>query len=216
MDIGIWENVQETSERDVYGQRLYTSNCKFCGMKRIATLSNLKQAKKCKHIKTGIKNHRILHTFVQMKKRCNDENSKDFRFYGARGIKVCDEWMKDPKRFEEWALSNGYEDSLTIDRIDPRKGYCPENCRWISSEDNSRYKSTTITMTVNSQEKTGRQWAQFIGVGQNTINAYRRTYGMEKTEEFIEYVLSNGLPKRITNQSYMDAFMKERETQIKK
>ena len=74
-----------------------------------------------------------------MKVRCYNPNNPHYKWYGGRGIKVCDEWLgkEGALRFVEWAMENGYRDDLTIDRIDPEKDYSPDNCRWISSIDNS-------------------------------------------------------------------------------
>lgn len=66
-----------------------------------------------------------------------------FKYYGARGIKVCDEWRNDFSAFKSWALANGYSDTLTIDRADNNKGYSPDNCRWVTAKDqaNNRRKA---------------------------------------------------------------------------
>ena len=69
--------------------------------------------------------------------------------YGGKGIRVCQEWLDNPELFEEWSLENGYEDNLTIDRIDSTKDYCPDNCRWVTLEDNAKYKSTTRVLDVD-------------------------------------------------------------------
>ena len=50
-----------------------------------------------------------------MKQRCYNPNEKSYKWYGAKGIKICDEWINSPKSFEEWSLQNGYNDNLTID-----------------------------------------------------------------------------------------------------
>lgn len=74
-----------------------------------------------------------------MKVRCYNPNNPHYKWYGGRGIKICDEWLgkEGAIRFIEWAKANGYRDDLSIDRIDPDKDYSPDNCRWISAADNS-------------------------------------------------------------------------------
>lgn len=75
-----------------------------------------------------------------MKHRCyNIDPCKDqARYYRNKGIKICDEWLNDFESFKTWATSHGYKIGLCIDRIDSDKNYCPENCRWITREENSR------------------------------------------------------------------------------
>lgn len=85
---------------------------------------------------------RIRHIYDGMKQRCYNCNSSNYPRYGGRGICICDEWMGDRgfENFCEWAVNNGYEDALTIDRIDVNGNYCPENCRWITRSSNSSRK----------------------------------------------------------------------------
>ena len=85
----------------------------------------------------GLSNTRIYSIWHNMLQRCNNKNIPEYRFYGERGIKVCEDWKKSSK-FIEWAFVNGYEENLTIDRIDSTKGYYPENCRWITEEEQHR------------------------------------------------------------------------------
>jgi hypothetical protein len=69
-----------------------------------------------------------------MKTRCLNPKASNYKWYGGRGITVCSEWLIFAD-FYSWALKNGYEESLELDRIDNDKGYCPENCRWITHKE---------------------------------------------------------------------------------
>lgn len=89
-----------------------------------------------KHGESGNKTRSRLYViWSNMKQRCNNPNNYTFRWYGGRGIIMCEEW-DDYLNFKEWALSHGYSDDLTIDRIDPDGDYEPSNCQWISKHDN--------------------------------------------------------------------------------
>ena len=75
-----------------------------------------------------------------MKQRCGNSNDKDYANYGGRGIRVCAEWDNSSVAFIEWALANGYENGLSIDRINCDGNYCPENCRWATMTQQQRNK----------------------------------------------------------------------------
>ena len=85
--------------------------------------------------------------------RCNPKNTTHKKWYSDKGIVVCDEWYTY-LNFKKWALSNGYQDGLTIDRIDSNKNYCPDNCRWITLSDNvinSNIKTIVMVDLLNSK-----------------------------------------------------------------
>ena len=156
-------------------------------------------------------NSRIGRIFGGMKYRCYNENGEDYRWYGARGIKVCDEWINNPKSFEEWALANGYADNLTINRKDENKNYSPENCEWITGKDNSKYKSTTLVIEIDGEAHTGREWSDILGLGTNRINTYIRDYGLDNTIEFIRRYKINPNLKPKHKQSYYNLYMNQKD-----
>jgi hypothetical protein len=83
---------------------------------------------------------RLYEIWDGMKKRCYDKNRKSYRWYGKRGIKICQDWLDNYLLFKEWAVMNGYERKLTIDRVDNDGNYHPDNCRFITRSENSRRK----------------------------------------------------------------------------
>ena len=92
--------------------------------------------------KSGLKKRypRIYKIWQGIRQRCNNPNDKDYPSYGGRGIIVCENWNKTPNLFIAWALSNGYRDDLSIDRIDVNGDYSPDNCRWATATQQARNK----------------------------------------------------------------------------
>lgn len=216
--VGIYKIIELMPYKANDGHAMYKGICTECGVERIAQYKDLKVITNCTHLRLGgIKtskivywsNQRIGRIFNNMKSRCYNISNEDYDIYGGKNIKVYSEWLNNPLLFEEWSFNNGYADNLTIDRIDSNKDYCPENCRWITLEDNSKYKSTTTTIEVDGIIHTGRDWSKELGLGINTINRYIRQYGLENTKEFIKRYIANPEYKKQVkgSQSYYDLYM---------
>ena len=198
--VGIFTITELMPYKDVDGHALYKGICNDCGFERVARYYDLKASTKCIHIRidgkvsfnlTNWENERIRIIFNGMKQRCYNKDDESYRWYGAKGIKIYDEWLDNPKAFEDWSLQNGYNDNLTIDRKDSKLDYCPDNCRWVTKESNSKYKSTTSLINVNGEIHSGKDWAKILGFGHNLINIYIRKYGLENTVEFIKRYIEN-------------------------
>ena len=117
----LWECKCNCGEHIVnLSNRLLTGNTSTCG---------------CRN-GHGMRYTRIYRTWVNMKVRCYNPRQDNYRFYGAKGIKVCDEWKNSFQAFLNWALSHGYSDSLTIDRKNPKLDYSPSNCQWLTIGEN--------------------------------------------------------------------------------
>ncbi len=108
--------------------------------------------------------------WMHMRGRCQKKNHTGYKNYGMRGISVCKEW-EGYVRFRDWALGNGYNKDLTIDRIDNNGNYCPQNCKWSSMQTQSNNKRNSKFLQIAGQKKTLRQWC----------NEYLADYEIAKT-----------------------------------
>ena len=143
-----------------------------------------------------------------MKERCYNKNHKDYRYYGKKGIGIFEGWLSDPSLFEQWAFSNGYSDTLTIDRLDASKDYSPLNCRWIPLKENTRRAGKVNWLTVDGKTMTGKEWSAYFGLGVNTINRLIRESGEANTELLIQRMLQMPphLVKRKPRQTWFSAY----------
>lgn len=120
---------------------------------------------------------KIYAVWRDMKQRCSNPNNKSFKNYGGRGIKVCDDWI-EAKNFIDWAYANGYDETLTLDRIDSDKDYCPSNCRWVTMKVQQNNKRNNHFITFNGKTKTIKEWSEETGISNETIRR-RIEYGWE-------------------------------------
>jgi hypothetical protein len=149
---------------------------------------NLKPKKVGKHHHNGnpkhglYREHKDLFNLWQtMKSRCENKNRDNYERYGARGISVCEEWQ-EAKNFVGWALVNGYQHGLQLDRIDNNKGYSPDNCRFVTAKENNRNRRNTKFITINGKTKSVAEWCEIIGVSPYTVYWWIREKGTEYAE----------------------------------
>jgi hypothetical protein len=127
--------------------------------------------KSCCFHKRGNVNLRIREIWAGMKARVSNPKKESYPNYGGRGITVCDEWI-DFYNFQEWALSSGYEDSLTLDRIDNDFGYSPKNCRWTTLALQAQNRRSTVWWTIDGQKMTMWDASKYLNVPNGTIRMW--------------------------------------------
>ena len=111
-----------------------------------------------------------------MKRRTGDECDKEYKYYGGRGIKICDEWENDFKAFYDWSINNGYSENLTIERINVNKNYSPDNCRWATRKEQANNRRTNRNISYNGETHNIRQWAEKLGINYNTLSSRINKY----------------------------------------
>lgn len=134
---------------------------------------------KVKHGKCGTS---IYRRYNHMKDRCYNKNNKDYKDYGGRGITICKEWLDDFMTFYDWSTSNGYNDTLTIDRIDVNGNYEPNNCRWVDMKQQSRNRRSNRLFTINGETRCLMEWCEILGLKYKTVatRIYTNKWTVEK------------------------------------
>ena len=120
------------------------------------------------HYTHGMSNTRLYRCYRDMINRCNGKKLRDKANYFDRGITYCKEWNTF-EGFRDWALSHGYRDDLTLDRIDVNGDYSPDNCRWITRKEQNNNTRSNHYITFKGQTMTVAQWAEKLGINKNTL-----------------------------------------------
>lgn len=129
------------AEKIIRGLTLKNGRTQSCGCLQKEVASQLCTKMRNKHGGHGSRLYRI---WKNMHSRCYNANVGNYSYYGGRGITICNEWLNDFSAFRAWALSHGYQDDLTIDRIDVNGNYYPDNCRWVTmKEQNANQRPRT-------------------------------------------------------------------------
>ena len=150
-------------EKSVTAYDLVSGKVRSCG----CLYKESRTGRKPTHGKTNTRLHNI---WLSMRQRCFYTASAGYRNYGGKGVTICDEWLSDFQTFYEWAMSNGYQDDLTIDRIDSNGNYCPENCRWATMKEQQNNRSNNIRFSVGGVEKTLTEWSEASGIPRETLS----------------------------------------------
>lgn len=128
-----------------------------------------------KYEKHGKKDSRIYSIWASMLQRCKNPNDISYSLYGNKGISVCEDWEYFIN-FDEWAMSNGYQEDLSIDRIDSNGNYEPSNCRWVSMKVQQRNRGNNRKIEYDNKNLCLTEWSEITGLHPKTI-AYRLNSG---------------------------------------
>nr|DAU55976.1 MAG TPA: PVL ORF-50-like family [Caudoviricetes sp.] len=139
-----------------------------CGCKRKKTCSDRMKSINHKHGGAGTRLFRI---WTGMRTRCLNKKDKAYPRYGGRGITICAEWKDDFKKFEEWSLSNGYSEELTLDREDNNGPYSPDNCRWATHRQQGNNKRTNTIIQCFGISHTLSEWSEITGIPSGRISS---------------------------------------------
>ena len=159
-----------------------------CGQTTVVTTDSLrhgytkscgclyKDSRKTCHTQTvhGGSYTRLYSVWQGMKYRCYNENHKQYKNYGGRGISMCDEWKNDFAEFQGWAIENGYDENAskgrcTIDRIDNDGNYSPSNCRFITALEQCKNRRTNHWVVANGEKMIVKDCARKYNIPRTTI-----------------------------------------------
>ncbi len=161
--------------RTKHGMRIFECRCD-CGNSVNVPIASLQNGNTrscgCIRNKYGyipVKNSKLYKVWSSMKDRCNNPHNRSYRNYGGRGIYVCNEWQNDYGAFMTWAYNSGYQEGLSIDRINNDGPYSPDNCRWATRVEQQNNTRLNRYIEFNGECKTISEWAKQLGIKQHTL-----------------------------------------------
>jgi len=169
-----------------------------CGKEKVASSSNLRQGQTkscgCLHIESalrasaihkshGLTGSRIESIYKGMLARCYNKNHPAYKDYGGRGITVCKEWKTKRALFFKWALANGYDEKLTIDRINNNLSYSPDNCRWSTRKVQARNTRRNLIVNIKGTKAPLSEWAERLNMPMKSL-WYRLNAGWDVEKTF--------------------------------
>lgn len=144
---------------------LRSGNCKSCGCLHVES-ARAQGLASASHNGTGTRLYRV---WSNMKTRCCNPRNANYARWGARGIKICAEWLNDFASFRDWALASGYADDLCLDRIDNDGDYSPGNCRWATPLVQANNTRQTRFITFRGETHSLHEWSRVLGIKVETL-----------------------------------------------
>jgi hypothetical protein len=162
-----------------------------CGNEKIVRRGNLMNGhvKSCgcighySPVKHGLYGTDIYGKWDNMIARCKPNST--IKRYLEKGISVCKEWKSSFINFKEWSFESGYKEGLSLDRIDNSKGYCPENCRWVTMKQQQNNRTNNVIITLNEETHTLSEWADKMNVKYSTFYGNYKRHGNKYIEKLI-------------------------------
>lgn len=116
-----------------------------------------------------------------MVSRCYNKRAINYKYYGEKGIKICDEWLNDFNSFYEWSINNGFKKELSIDRIDSNKDYHPNNCKWSSKTEQCYNRDMSVKLSLNGKTMYMTEWANELNIDKKVLSwRYRQGWSDKK------------------------------------
>lgn len=184
--------VLERVENSKTGSSRWLCKCD-CGKTRIHSAGTLnygtvqscgcygREIRKKSHTTHNKSKTKLYRVWASMRERCFSPSCNGFVYYGGRGITVCDEWNDSFQAFYDWAMTNGYCEGLSIDRIDVDGNYEPSNCRWVSRNIQANNTRKNVSIEYNGECHTIGEWADILGIEYITLwMRFRRGWSVEK------------------------------------
>ena len=170
----LWLCECDCGNRHTVSSNQLKSGTKSCGCLQKERATFAAKKRKCaqfhKKYDIGKDNYRLRQCYKDMVNRCYKVNNKNYKNYGYRGIKVCSEWLNDFYSFRDWALTNGYADDLTLDRINVDENYAPSNCRWVTPKAQNNNRRNNVVVTYNGETMTLHELSErYTDVGYKTL-----------------------------------------------
>ncbi len=139
-----------------------------------------------RNTKHGLTNTRIYREWKAIKERCYRPTHEYYDYYGGKGIRVCEDWKNNFNNFYDWAINNGYQDDLTIDRKDNSEDYCPENCHWVTFKEQANNRTNNIVVNYNGTWLSINEVASILGKSYGYIYQHYRNLGLVKYKKDIK------------------------------